>query len=202
MWDDWYSDLNGILIIAEITSNDSLHGTKLPPNSPAHENRSSNSDTSKVVGVSHAYICPKRNQLWLEGIRINPKYRRMGIASHLIDRMIEFGRGHDSNIREVAAITSETNVASSSMLEKNEFQKKARWTYYTWQKAIVNGKKRKRLATEKYIFKEYEGYVPNKDTNIYCGNMDVSFASIDDVQDVITFLSRSKSFTSAGIDIK
>ena len=50
----------------------------------ALEVRSLTSNARQVVGVSHAYVCPKRKQVWLEGIRINPKYRRNGIASELI----------------------------------------------------------------------------------------------------------------------
>ena len=83
------------------------------------------STTTQVVGVSHAYLCPKRKQVWLEGIRVNPKYRRTGIASQLLDQMIIYGKGIDSNIREATAIIASNECQTSrSMLVKNDFHER------------------------------------------------------------------------------
>jgi len=186
-------------VVAEITSNDTdHHGAKLAENAPALDDESSYFNTSQVVGVSHAYICPKKKQVWLEGIRINPKYRRMGIASELIDRMIQYGKEIDSNVTEAAAITAETNTASRRMLEKNEFQKIGQWTYYTGYMENGHQTNIDGLKIRKYIFKNNQGNVPSNDTNTCWRNMDVSFASIDDIEEIITFLSRSRTFVSSG----
>ena len=64
------------------------------------ENGLSSVTSQVVVGVSHAYVCPKGKQIWLEGIRINPKYRRMGIASMLTYHMIKHGKEIGSDVRE------------------------------------------------------------------------------------------------------
>ncbi|MGB7632960.1 MAG: GNAT family N-acetyltransferase [Nitrososphaeraceae archaeon] len=85
-------------MVAEIKSNNiGVNHTKSTMTAAAPEHRIS-SITTQVVGVSHAYVCPKRKQVWLEGIRVNPKYRRTGIASQLLDQMIKYGKGIDSNI--------------------------------------------------------------------------------------------------------
>ena len=119
--DSWYSDRNGALMVAEIKSNNiGVNHAKSTMDAAAPEDRIS-STTTQVVGVSHAYVCPKRKQVWLEGIRVNPKYRRTGIASQRLDQMIIYGKGIDSNIGEATAI-AETNAASRSMLVKNDFQ--------------------------------------------------------------------------------
>ena len=81
-----------------------------------HRNKNSYFITDQVVGISHAYVCPDKKQIWLEGIRINPLFRRMGIASMLIIRLIEYGIRAQRNIREVAAITAETNNTARHML--------------------------------------------------------------------------------------
>ena len=44
----------------------------------------------------------KGKQIWLEGIRINPKYRRMGIASKLTYHMIKHGKEIGSDAREAS----------------------------------------------------------------------------------------------------
>ena len=164
----------------------------------AFEIRSLTSNARQVVGVSHAYVCPKRKQVWLEGIRINPKYRRNGIASELIARMIEYVKKIDTNIREAAAITADTNIASKRMLEKNGFQERAQWTYYTGYKENGHQTNIDGLVIRKDIFENNRSSVPTSDTTTFCRNMHVSFASIDDIDEIITFLSRSKTFDSGG----
>jgi hypothetical protein len=43
-----------------------------------------------------------------------------------------------------------------------------------------------------------QGDVPNDNAYTCCGNMGVSFATANDIDDIITFLSRSKTFISSG----
>lgn len=146
--------------------------------------------TNKVVGVSHAYICPNKRQLWVEGIRINPRYRRIGIASMLICSMIEYGKNKHTSIREVAAITAETNIASRRMLEENDFQKRSLWTYYTGakEKSWMTDIRGLRISNNNY-----------KKDDVYEGEcMDVGYASPSDIEEIITFLSTSKTFISGG----
>src|SRR5919106_4632302 len=131
VWETWHSDPNGVLLVAEVKPS-YPEPNKGDLKAVVYRNTKSRYlNRSKVIGVAHACVCPTRKQLWIEGIRINSKYRRMGIASKLIDRMIEYGREFDSNIREVAAITAKANTASRSMLEKNKFRKRAKWEFYT-----------------------------------------------------------------------
>ena len=203
MWDTWHSDPNGVLLVAEVKpSYPDPNKGDLNKAVVSRNTKSRYLNRSKVIGVAHACVCPTRKQLWIEGIRINSKYRRMGIASKLIDRMIEYGREFDSNIREVAAITAKANTASRSMLEKNKFRKRARWEFYTGFKednshqTIMHNS-----AISMQVFECNESYVPNvpnDDTNNPSINMDVSFASICDIEEIIAFLLRSKTFNSSG----
>ncbi len=112
--------------------------------------------------------------------------------------MIEYGKKIDTNIREAAAITADTNIASKRMLEKNGFQERAQWTYYTGYKENGYQTNIDGLVIRKDIFENNRSGVPTSYTTTICRNMHVSFASIDDIDEIITFLSRSKTFDSSG----
>lgn len=198
VWDTWYSDRNGALMVAEIKSNNiGVNHTKSTMTAAAPEHRIS-SITTQVVGVSHAYVCPKRKQVWLEGIRVNPKYRRTGIASQLLDQMIKYGKGIDSNIGEATAIAAQTNAISRSMLVKNDFQERAKWTYYTGYKENDHQGNRDGVPIRKYILPNNQGEVPNDNASSCSGNTGVSFATANDIDNIISFLSRSRTFISSG----
>lgn len=112
--------------------------------------------------------------------------------------MIEYGKKIDTNIREAAAITAETNIASKRMLEKNGFQERAQWTYYTGHKENGHQTNIDGFVIRKDIFENNRVSVPTSATITFCRNMHASFASIDDIDEIITFLSKSKTFDSSG----
>jgi hypothetical protein len=186
-------------LAAEIMPKDiNPNDEQLAKTAASSENGLSSVTSQVVVGVSHAYVCPKGKQIWLEGIRINPKYRRMGIASKLTYHLIKHGKEIGSNAREAAAITAHGNIASRRMMEKNEFHEKAKWSYYmgykkNGQQANMNG-----LTIRNYVFENNQDNVCDDDTNAICGCKNVSFASTEDIEKIITFLSGSKTFISGG----
>jgi N-acetylglutamate synthase-like GNAT family acetyltransferase len=101
VWDEWYSDPNGYLAVAE--------------------------DNEVIAAVSHAYLCPNRNRVWLEGVRVNPDFRRRAIATELIKNMLVYGKEHGA--QDAAGLVSVKNVASQGMMEKNGFVVTSRWIY-------------------------------------------------------------------------
>jgi L-amino acid N-acyltransferase YncA len=104
VWDTWYSDPNGYLMVVE-----------------------EEEDNGVIAAVSHAYVCPNRNRVWLEGIRVNPYFRRRSIGTELIKKMIEYGK--EQGAQEAAAVVSVNNIASQGMMEKNGFVMTSRWSY-------------------------------------------------------------------------
>jgi GNAT superfamily N-acetyltransferase len=189
-----------MLLVAEIISNDIYPGdTKFVEAADPLEVKSLTSVARQVVGLSHVYVCPKKKQIWLEGIRIDPRYRRIGIASELVGRMIEYGKMIGSNIKEAAAITAETNIASKCMLEQNGFQERAQWAYYTGYRENGFQTNKEGLTVRRDIFKKHLGNVPaTTDPTSIRRDIDVSFASRRDIDEITTFLSRSKTFNSSG----
>jgi ribosomal protein S18 acetylase RimI-like enzyme len=107
VWDSWYLDQNGVLLVAE----DWIRHPK----------------SKTAIAISHASLCPNRN-VWIEGIRVDPNYRRKGIAFKLLNEMLVYGKQHGA--REAVAIVSINNKVSKLMMEKAGFNIMSKWSYY------------------------------------------------------------------------
>jgi GNAT superfamily N-acetyltransferase len=103
VWDDWYSNPNGYLTVAE------------------------EEGSGVIAALSHAYVCPNRKRVWLEGVRVNPNFRRRSIGTELIKRMVQYGK--EQGAKEAAGLVSVKNLASQAMMEKSGFIVTSRWTY-------------------------------------------------------------------------
>ena len=103
-------------------------------------------DGGKKVAMSHVAVCPDGKSVWLEGVRVRPDYRRSGIATRLLQEMLEYGR--KKGARQASAIVDVTNAASQKMVEKNGFEIISRWAYYSTDKARRE-KSAAKLATMK-----------------------------------------------------
>jgi N-acetylglutamate synthase-like GNAT family acetyltransferase len=111
VWDLWFSDSNGALIVAE----NEICQTK-----------------GSVIAVSHVSLCPNRKNIWLEGIRVNPDYRRRSIATELLSKMLSYGKLQGA--KEASAIVGVNNLASQLMMENNGFNVISKWNYYSIDK--------------------------------------------------------------------
>ena len=85
-------------------------------------------DGDRKIAMSHVAICPDNKSMWLEGVRVDPGYRRSRVATKLIARMIQYGR--QKGALQASAIVNVTNVASQRMMEKNGFEIMSRWAYF------------------------------------------------------------------------
>jgi hypothetical protein len=83
--------------------------------------------------------------MWLEGVRVNPNYRRSRIATQLLANMIQYGRRNRAV--QASAIVELTNVASQRMMEKSGFAILSRWAYYSSEARPKSGRSAARLAT-------------------------------------------------------
>ena len=131
VWDLWYSERNGVLLVAEYEES-SVHIRKHLP----------------VIGVSHASLLPGSKSVWLEGIRVNSKYRRRSVATELINKMVLYGKGQGA--KEASAMVSKSNIASQLMMEKNGFSVVSKWNYYRVDeipKRAIKIELRPRIAT-------------------------------------------------------
>ena len=133
VWDLWYSESNSALIVAE----NEIHHTK-----------------KSVIAVSHVSLCPNRRNIWLEGIRVNPDYRRRSIATELLSKMLSYGKRQGA--KEASAIVGVNNLPSQLMMEKNGFDVISKWNYYSTNKSRSYGKVNVRTATVSDIKKVWD----------------------------------------------
>ena len=134
VWDLWRLDQNGVLLVAE------------------EEEYSHNQKQSSVIAVSHVSLCPGKKNIWLEGIRVNPNFRRRSVATHLLNKMISYGKKQGA--KEASAMVADNNIASQLMMERNGFAVISKWSYYSIDKIPKREDKataRSKVATLKDI---------------------------------------------------
>ena len=113
-WDFWYSDRSGVLLVAE------------------EEYNMQSKKQRSVIAVSHASLCPNNKNVWLEGIRVHPNFRRSSIATELLKMMTSYGKEHGAE--EASAMVAANNIASQLMMESNGFAVISKWSYYSINK--------------------------------------------------------------------
>ena len=115
VWDLWYLDRNGVLLVAE-EEEYSIHNKK----------------QSSVIAVSHVSLCPNKKNVWLEGIRVNPNFRRRSVATQLLNKMLSYAK--EQGAKEASAMVADNNIASQLMMERNGFVVISKWSYYSIDK--------------------------------------------------------------------
>jgi ribosomal protein S18 acetylase RimI-like enzyme len=119
-------------------------------------------DEGMKTAMSHVVRCPGGNEIWLEGVRVHPDFRRSKIATRLLGKMIEYGR--QKGAVQASAIVGVTNIASQRMMEKNGFAVISTWAYYSGRRMPERNKSGARLAAFAELGKIWE-YL--QDSKIY-----------------------------------
>ena len=151
VWDIWISEANSILLVAEI------------------ENHKIKEENKKPIAIAHGILIPEKT-IWIEGIRVNPEYRKRKLATNLINHIIDYGRKKEAT--HSAAIVSIKNKASKKVMKKLGFEVIAKWSY---------------ISTDQMI-------LPSKSNLI--GTFKI--ANSNDYQQIINFLRNSKIFNQSG----
>lgn len=141
VWDIWINEPNSRLLVAE------------PEN-----------EIQKPIAIIHGILLQEKT-MWIEGIRVDPKYRRQKIALQLINQILEYGRKNGAVFS--AAIVSIKNQPSKGLMEKSGFEIVSKWSYIsTYQtrfstnsKDVANNCK----VAESNDFKEIMNYLKNSE---------------------------------------
>ncbi len=152
VWDLWRLDRNGVLLVAE-EEEYSVHDKK----------------QSSVIAISHVSLCPDKKNIWLEGIRVNPHFRRRSVATQLINKMISYGKKQGA--KEASAMVADNNIASQLMMEKNSFAVISKWSYYSIDK------------------------IPKRQDKVTTRSR---FATLEDIERIRNYLKQSQIFKSSG----
>lgn len=74
---------------------------------------------NKIVGISHiGYLSDW--EAWLEGLRVHPDYRHIGVGTFLLDVSLEILKNKGIRVARNAIIS--TNIASQSLVKKRGFE--------------------------------------------------------------------------------
>jgi GNAT superfamily N-acetyltransferase len=81
------------------------------------------------IGILHASMIPKANQVWIEGIRINPDFRRKGIAKQLV--MEAEVRAKNQNCFNSFMLIETNNKNSLNLVRYLDYQIEDTWNFYS-----------------------------------------------------------------------
>jgi RimJ/RimL family protein N-acetyltransferase len=117
VWDYWLTDPSGRLFVA------TLEG--------------------KPIGMSHVVIV-KRGEAWVEGARVGPEFRRIGVASLLNEASLKWASKHGANV--VRAVTDSPNLVAQKALTKFGFRFVSEWVMTEFDGCQLEAGERARFA--------------------------------------------------------
>jgi GNAT superfamily N-acetyltransferase len=144
VWDEWLQDPQGKLFIATMDG--------------------------QPVGVAHIHMLNK-TEAWLEGMRVDPAFRRHGIASALIDMQLAEAIRRGATIARL--ITESTNAGSLRLLERASMHRVGEFAPYQALPATTPSKRQYGLEAP-------------------------TLAIAVDLDDIINFLNVSNNFPAVG----
>ena len=134
VWDDWLTQKNGQLFTATAET--------------------------QPVGIMHVSI-DKSRDAWLRGARTNPKYRRMGIATALTKKCLEYAKRKGAKTARLA--TQSDNETAQAVLGKLGFEKVAEFVDPKTED-ITEEKSRNAEWTEENKVEEIWSYAQSSET--------------------------------------
>lgn len=144
VWDEWLHDPQGALFVATVDD--------------------------KPVGVAHMRMLNK-NEAWLEGMRVDPAFRRQGLASTLFNAQIAEAKRRGATIARL--ITESTNTASLSLIERGFMRRVGAYAPYHASPVTIAPRQQYGLETP-------------------------TLATANDIDDIINYLNVSNIFPAVG----
>jgi RimJ/RimL family protein N-acetyltransferase len=136
VWDRWLKEKNGGVFVATING--------VP------------------VGISHLNV-DNPGEVWLSAARTDPKYRRMGVATAITRKCLEYAKKKGAKV--VRLVTESNNKAAQEVLKKLEFRQIAEFVEIVTEDVKDERSKKSRWA-EKDETEEIWNYLQNSKT--YC----------------------------------
>jgi RimJ/RimL family protein N-acetyltransferase len=136
VWDRWLKEKNGGVFVATING--------VP------------------VGISHLNV-DNPGEVWLSAARTDPKYRRMGVATAITRKCLEYAKKKGAKVARL--VTESNNKAAQEVLKKLEFRQIAEFVEIVTEDVKDEISKKSRWA-EKDETEEIWNYLQNSKT--YC----------------------------------
>ena len=103
VWDIWIREPNSLFLVA------------------VNEN-----NIDKPIGIAHGVLIPQ-HMVWVEGIRVDPKYRAQKLATNMYLHILDYARKKGALYS--SAIVSINNDPSKGLMDKLGFKMISKWTY-------------------------------------------------------------------------
>lgn len=150
VWDIWIREPDSIFLVAVVNEN----------------------NIEKPVAISHAILIPEKIG-WIEGIRVDPKYRSQKLATNISLHMLDYARKNGAVYS--SAIVSINNEASKGLMKKLGFKVISTWSY---------------LSIKPIVVPALNNFIINKSA--------IKVANLNEYKSVLNFLNQSETFKASG----
>src|SRR5688500_17473514 len=112
VWDIWIREPNSILLVAVVNEN----------------------NIEKPIAISHGILIPEKI-IWIEGIRVDPKYRSQKLATNMSLHILDYAKKRGAIYS--SAIVSINNEPSKALMEKLGFKVISTWSYLSIKPIVL-----------------------------------------------------------------
>src|ERR671912_302918 len=154
VWDLWIREPNSIFLVAVVNEN----------------------NIEKPIAISHGILIPEKI-IWIEGIRVDPKYRSQKLATNMSLHILDYAKKRGAIYS--SAIVSINNEPSKALMEKLGFKVISTWSYLSIKPIVL-------LPSESHNFIEDNSATTTK------------IANLKDYQLILDFLNQSYIFKTSG----
>jgi ribosomal protein S18 acetylase RimI-like enzyme len=153
VWDIWIREPNSIFLVAVVNEN----------------------NIEKPIAISHGILIPEKIG-WIEGIRVDPKYRSRKLATNMSLHILDYARKKGAVYS--SAIVSKNNEASKGLMEKLGFKVISKWSYLSIKPID--------------LLPELKNFTIDNSTTI------IKVANLKEYQAILKFLNYSDIFKASG----
>ena len=155
VWDIWIREPNSIFLVAVVNEN----------------------NIEKPIAISHGILIPEKIG-WIEGIRVDPKYRSRKLATNMSLHILEYARKNGALYS--SAIVSIKNEASKGLMEKLGFKVISTWSYLSIKPID--------------LLPELKNFTIDNSTT----TTTIKVANLNEYQQILNFLNQSDIFKASG----
>ena len=152
VWDIWISEPNSIFLVAVVNEN----------------------NIEKPIAISHGILIPEKI-VWIEGIRVDTKYRSRKLATNMSLHILDYARKNGAIYS--SSIVSINNIPSKALMEKLGFKVISKWSYLSIKPIVL---------------------LPELNNFIIDNSTTTKVANLNQYQQVLNFLNQSNIFKASG----
>ena len=164
VWDIWMSEPNGLFLVAVNVS---------------EENK-----IAKPIAISHGIVIPEKI-IWVEGIRVDPKYRSHKLATNMSLHIMDYAK--KQGVLYSSAIVSIHNEASKGLMEKLGFKVISTWSYLSIKPIVLPA-----------LNNFNKDNVSSSSSSSSSSSFTIKVANLNEYQSVLNFLNHSEIFKNSG----